>query len=114
MWTDLANFVAAGLLIAGSLFALAGAVGILRLPDVYARSHAASKAGTVGSAFALAAIAVETTEAYVATRAVAGIVFLLLTAPVSAHLLMRAAYRSGHPLDQSAIANQMPKNDQSL
>jgi multicomponent Na+:H+ antiporter subunit G len=108
-WADAAQFLAAALLVGGALFALAGAVGILRLPDVYARSHAASKAGTVGSVFALVAIAVQTPDLHVATRALAGMVFLLLTAPVSAHLLMRAAHVAGCKMDDSAVIDEMPR-----
>ena len=91
MMVALAHIVAGLLLVIGSGFALVAAVGVVRFPDLYTRMHAASKAGTLGSGVLLIALAVDAAELDVATRAVAGIVFLLLTAPISAHLLARAA-----------------------
>ncbi len=112
MWADFSHYLMAALILAGSLFALVGAIGLVRLPDVYTRSHAASKAGTIGSGLAMLAIAVGAPEASVATRAMAGVLFFLLTAPVSAHLLMRAAYKAGYPLSDSAVVDAMPKNQE--
>ena len=109
MWSDISHYLAAFLILLGSLFALVGAIGIVRLPDVYARSHAASKAGTIGSGLAMLAIAVSAPEIYVATRAIAGLLFFLLTAPVAAHLLMNAAYRAGYPMWRGAVIDEMSK-----
>jgi len=88
----LSAIIAATLLIVGSLFCLVAAVGMLRLPDTLIRMHAATKAGTLGTGFILAA---EADELGTTIRAVAVIVFLLLTAPVAAHLIGRAAYHRG-------------------
>jgi multicomponent Na+:H+ antiporter subunit G len=107
MWVDVSHYLAAALIVLGSLFALVGAIGLVRLPDVYARSHAASKAGTIGSGLAMLAIAVAAPEIYVATRAIAGLLFFLLTAPVAAHLLMRAAYIAGYPMWGGAVVDAM-------
>lgn len=84
------------MLVLGALFALVGSIGLLRLNDVYMRMHAASKAGTLGSGLALLALAVYAHELDVVTRALAGVVFFLLTAPISSHLLARAAYIAGY------------------
>ncbi|MEJ8473916.1 monovalent cation/H(+) antiporter subunit G [Roseibium algae] len=84
------------MLVAGALFALVASVGLLRLKDVYMRMHAASKAGTLGSGVMLLALAVYAGEIDVVTRAIAGVVFFLLTAPLSAHLLAKAAYSVGY------------------
>ena len=54
----LQNYVAAALVLIGSLFALTASIGLLRLPDLYTRMHAASKAGTLGSCVMLIALAV--------------------------------------------------------
>lgn len=81
----------------GAFFTFVAAVGVLRLDDVYMRMHAASKAGTLGSGVLLIALAVYSGESDVVLRALAGVVFFLLTAPVSAHLLARAAYSVGYP-----------------
>jgi len=91
----LSAIIAATLLIVGSLFCLVAAVGMLRLPDTLIRMHAATKAGTLGTGFILAAEAVAADDLGTTIKAAAVIVFLLLTAPVAAHLIGRAAYHRG-------------------
>src|SRR5690606_37798176 len=96
MITQLLDVLAGILLIIGGFFAFVAALGVLRLPDLYTRMHAASKAGTLGSGVMLLEIAIATPDLAVAIRAIAGILFFLLTAPISAHLLASAAYCVGH------------------
>lgn len=88
-------YVAAGLLLVGAVFGLLAAVGILRLPDLYTRIHAASLAGAGGAGLIMLVVATTSGDGAVAMRAVLGIVFLLLSTPVSAHLLARAARKTG-------------------
>lgn len=95
MIVELAQYLAALLILAGALFSLIAAIGVLRLPDLYTRLHAASKAGAVGAGLVFLALAVTSFDGAVVLRALLGIVFLLLSTPVSAHLLARAAYRCG-------------------
>lgn len=92
-WLDI---IVGVMLVVAALFALIASIGILRLDDVYMRMHAGSKAGTLGSGLMLLALAVHAGDAGIVTRAVAGVIFFLLTAPVSAHLLATAAYRAGY------------------
>ncbi|WP_411196163.1 monovalent cation/H(+) antiporter subunit G [Rhizobium sp.] len=101
--------VAALLLIAGALFALVAAIGLVRLPDLYTRMHAASKVGTVGSGLLLLAAGLYSEDLAILARAVAGFVFLLLTAPVSAHLLARAAHLSGYQLGAVSVRDDISK-----
>jgi len=104
-----AALVVAFLLLAGSLFALVAALGVVRLPDLYTRMHAASKAGTVGSGLLLFAAGVASGEVSVFARALAGFVFFLLTAPVAAHLLAKAAHQTGHHLGPESVRDDMVK-----
>ena len=99
----LQNYVAAALVLIGSLFALTASIGLLRLPDFYTRMHAASKAGTLGSCVMLIALAVYADDVAVTLRALGGVVFFLLTAPVSAHLLAKAAHGSGLKLWEKSV-----------
>ncbi|MGR3483945.1 MAG: monovalent cation/H(+) antiporter subunit G [Paracoccaceae bacterium] len=86
----------AGLLIwAGSLFALIAALGVVRLPDVLIRMHAATKVGTLSCGLIVAAVAVSFWSLDVTLRAVAVVLFLLLTAPIAGHMVGRAALRTG-------------------
>jgi len=97
------------LMLGGAFFALAAAIGVLRLPDLYSRMHAASKAGTVGSGLLLLAAGTYSGEFAIFARALAGIVFLLLTAPVAAHLLAKAAHATGHKIWDGSLRDEMRK-----
>ena len=89
------TYVAAGLLLIGSLLSAVAAIGILRFPDVYTRLHAASKAGPLGAGLILLAVAFAAADWAIAVRCVLGFLFLVLTSPVSAHLLARSALKAG-------------------
>lgn len=106
----LAALVVAFLLVAGALFALVAAIGIVRLPDLYSRMHAASKAGTVGSGLLLLAVGVHSQDLSILARALAGFVFFVLTAPISAHLLARAAHKAGHRLTPPSVRDELTKD----
>lgn len=113
MIVEMAAYLAGTLIIVGAVFNLLAAIGILRLPDLYTRMHAASKAGTMGAGLMFVAIAVFSFDGPVTLRALVGFVFLLLTAPVSAHLLARAAYSAGYkPADITKIDDLANKTEQ--
>ena len=104
MMQDLAGYIAAVLVVVGAAFSLIAAIGVLRLPDLYTRLHAASKAGAIGAGLIFLAVAVASFDGAVFLRAMLGIIFLLLSTPVSAHLLARAAFRSGEaPITTTTI-----------
>jgi multicomponent Na+:H+ antiporter subunit G len=88
------EIITAVLLVLGSLFSFVAALGMLRLPDTVIRMHAATKAGTLGAGLILIGEAFFYAEIGISLRALAAITFLLLTAPVAAHLIGRAAYYS--------------------
>ena len=77
-------------LLAGG-FALIAAIGIVRFPDALSRMHASSKVAVFAGLLALLAAAIDIGTVSAATRAVIAILFILLTAPIGAHLLGRAA-----------------------
>lgn len=93
---EMSQYIAGGLILFGAVFSLLAAIGILRLPDLYTRMHAASKAGAVGAGAVLLAVAVVSFDGPVALRALMGIAFVVLTTPVAAHLLARAALKAGY------------------
>jgi len=102
MW----DYTAAFLLVSGGAFAFIAGVGLVRMPDLYIRMHAATKAGTLGAGLILAGVAVHSTEPGVIVRALATIAFLMLTAPVAAHMIGRAAYRAGVPLWERTVTDE--------
>jgi len=99
----MAEIIMAVLVVSGGFFCFVAGLGVLRLPDVLMRMHASTKAGTLGSGLILAAVAVYFADTATISRAVATILFLLMTAPVAAHMIGRAAFRSGITLWNTRI-----------
>ncbi len=83
------------LITVGGFFLTVGTVGILRLPDVYNRLHANSKATTLGAASIFLAGFVYYGPQGPGLTSLIGILFLFLTAPTGAHMISRAANRLG-------------------
>lgn len=84
--------ISAALLVVGALFMLLAGLGLLRLPDLFTRLQAATKASTLGVGYMLLAAAIHFQDLAVTTRAVLIVAFFFLTAPVGAHMIARAAY----------------------
>ena len=89
------EYVVGTLLLCGGGMACAAALGLARLPDIFIRMHASTKAGTLGAGLIMVAVALYSPDTGIALRALLTSLFLLLTAPVSAHIVGRAAYRTG-------------------
>jgi multicomponent Na+:H+ antiporter subunit G len=107
------EIITAVLLVLGSLFSFVAALGMLRLPDTVIRMHAATKAGTLGAGLILIGEAFFYAEFGIALRALAAIAFLLLTAPVAAHLIGRAAYWTGVQLSSRTWVDQLSDDMQN-
>jgi multicomponent Na+:H+ antiporter subunit G len=95
------------LLVSGALFMLLAGVGLVRLPDLYTRMSATSKAATLGASLALLGAALHFGTAAAAGRALVIVTFLFLTAPLAAHAIGRAGYRRGSPLWTGTIADEL-------
>ena len=89
----MSEIIAGILVLLGGCFAFIAALGIVRLPDVLTRMHASTKAGTLASSLILVAVAVHFGTIDVIAKCVAAISFLLLTAPLAAHMIGRASAR---------------------
>jgi multicomponent Na+:H+ antiporter subunit G len=105
------SLLAGALVLLGAVFMALGAVGLVRLPDVYMRMSASSKAATLGASLVLLGAAVHFGTAAVAGRAVVIVAFLFLTAPVAAHAIGRAGYRRRSPLWTGTIADELADAD---
>jgi multicomponent Na+:H+ antiporter subunit G len=90
----------------GAVLILVAGVGILRLPDLLTRMHASSKAGTLGTSLILLAVAVYFEDTGLTLRIVLIVLFLFLTAPVAAHMIARAGYRSGVRLSEETVLDE--------
>ena len=79
-------------LLAGAFFIFIAALGILRLPDLYTRMHASAKASSLGLGLLAIGAGIYFAEIWVFLESVLIIIFIFLTAPVSAHMIARAGY----------------------
>lgn len=95
------------LMVIGTVFMLVASLGVLRMPDLFLRMSASTKAATLGSGSILLAVAVHFASTGVTARAIATIVFLLLTAPVAAHMLGRAGYFTGVKLYEGTLIDEL-------
>jgi len=91
----------------GSLFILLAAIGIVRMPDVYLRISVTTKAATLGVGLILAGAAFYFNDFSVTSRVLAIIFFLVLTAPVGAHMIGRASYFIGTPLWKKSVTDDL-------
>jgi multicomponent Na+:H+ antiporter subunit G len=102
------------LLLFGTFFILSSSIGLIRLPDVYTRSHAASKGATLGIASILLGTFIYFlyVEGELSSSLILGIIFVLLTLPVSGHMIARAAYNSGVPLWDKSVKDELETEQQ--
>jgi len=83
------------LLVTGSLFALTGGIGILRLPDFYSRMHAGGITDTLGAGLILVGLMLQAGPNQVAVKLLMILAFLLVASPTSAHALAKSAITHG-------------------
>lgn len=91
----------------GALFVLLAAVGIVRMPDLYLRISVTTKAATLGIGLILGCVAIYFGDASITTRVLAIVFFLLLTAPVGAHLIGKASYFVGTPMWKKSVMDDL-------
>ena len=83
------------LLVGGAVFCVIGGVGLHRLPDFYARTHASSVTDTLGAGLILTGLMVQAGLTLVTVKLVMVLVFLWVTSPTAGHALAKAAYGMG-------------------
>lgn len=98
--------ISAFLLLGSGLMVLA-AVGVVRLLDVFARLQAGTKAASLGLAFVFAGTAIAAPGPVSVAKLLLAVAFQFATAPVAAHVIGRAAYRSGAPLWEGTIIDEL-------
>jgi multicomponent Na+:H+ antiporter subunit G len=105
--TQLNDLLAAALALAAATLMLLAAIGIVRMPDLFTRMQASAKAASLGSGLALLAAAFHFAELSVVVRAVLAIAFIFLTAPISAHMISRAAYFMGVQVWEGTVVDDL-------
>lgn len=105
-----------GIELIGALFILIGgivsvisATGIIRFPDIYTRAHAATKTTTLAVLLTLfgAFLYFWLHDGFISIRLILGIIFVFLTAPVSGHLILRAAYRANVKMSDTTTQDEL-------
>lgn len=113
--TLIESIIGYGMILLGLGLMITGGIGLLRLPDFFSRTHAASKVDTVGIVIALLGIIFLGQERIDSGKALIAALLIMLTNPVAAHMLARAAYASGlkpwkkgDPIKQSDADSTQP------
>lgn len=102
------QLLAAALMLAGAVLALLASVGVLRMPDVFTRMQSSTKASTLGLGCLLVGLVMLHPNAEFVIRAASISAFVMLTAPVSAHVIARAAAQTGSPLWVGTKVDERP------
>ena len=97
----------------GATLVLLAAIGILRMPDLFTRMQAATKATTLGLGCLLACAALQLADFSSMVRAISIGAFVMLTSPVSTHVIARAAYLTRVPLWEGTVVNEWQLDDGS-
>jgi multicomponent Na+:H+ antiporter subunit G len=106
---NIISILIASFLAIGAFLSLVTAFGLIRLPDVYTRNHAASKSATLGVMFILLGtfLYFYLEEGHFNSRLILGIAFIFMTSPVAGHLISRAAYHKGVPLWEKSVQDDL-------
>lgn len=91
----------------GALLIFLAALGLVRMPDLYLRISVTTKAATLGIGLLLACCALYFNTLAITSRVIAIVFFMVLTAPVGAHLIGRASYFIGAPLWKKSVMDQL-------
>lgn len=94
-WTTIADVLSAAFLLAGAGFALVAAIGVLRLPDLLSRMHAATKPQVIGLMLVITGVALRLREPSVLGVLALVVLLQMATSVVSSHMVGRAAFRAG-------------------
>lgn len=104
------EWLAAALVVVGAAFMLLAAIGLCRFPDLFTRMQAAAKAGTLGLACVMLGVLVNSRQLGVSTHALLIVGFVVLTSPVAAHRIARAAHRIGVPLWAGTLRDELKES----
>lgn len=109
-WSTVADVVASVFMIAGAFLALAAGVGVLRFPDLLSRMHAATKPQVLGLVLVLAGLALRIGSGAEVWALVLVVLFQMLTAPVSAHMVGRSGYRTGKVRKDLLVVDELTRD----
>lgn len=110
-WTNIADAVAAICLLAGAFLTFAAGVGAVRFPSLLARMHAVTKPQVLGLVLLLLGLSLRVRSWSAVAMLALVVAFQLMTAPVGAHLVSRAGFRTGKVDESELRPNEMEPED---
>jgi len=102
--------IGSALIVVGLVFDFLGCLGLVRFPDLYSRLQASTKCVTVGTCGILLGLFLFKGFSATGVKAILCLLFIILTAPVSAHALARSAYRSGVKPWEGTVIDEYSKD----
>lgn len=107
--TEIIRFLIGLFIGLGAFLSIVTAIGLLRLPDIYTRVHAASKSATLGVLFILIGtfLYFYLEDGHFNSRLILGIAFIFMTSPVAGHLISRAAHNTGVKLWDKSVKDDL-------
>ena len=106
------NLIGAVLTLFGTMFLFLGALGIIRMPDLYNKMQAGTKATTLGNILTLLGLGLLMPGWL--PKIVLIILFVLITNPISSHALARAAHKAGLPLAKGSVLDQLREDEDAI
>lgn len=106
-WSGVADVVAAVCLLSGAFLSLAAAIGMVRFPDLLSRMHAATKPQVLGLLLILLGVGLRVRNPLDIGMLLSVAMFQLMTAPVAAHMVARAAYRNRQVREELLVTDEL-------
>ncbi|MFP4023149.1 MAG: monovalent cation/H(+) antiporter subunit G [Thiohalospira sp.] len=105
------EIIGAILVLIGAIFIFLGALGLVRMPDLFNRIQAGTKASTLGTFLSLIGLLLITPQWW--GKLILLMIFILITNPVSSHVLARSAHHIGIPLADKTITDKYKHDEQA-
>lgn len=109
-WETAIDAVSAALFLGGSFLVMVAGIGVARFPDLLSRMHAATKPQVLGLAMLMTGVALQVRTLAVVGALALVVLFQLLTAPVSAHMVGRAGYRMGQVREDLLVVDELTED----
>jgi len=113
VWTTVADVASMVCLLGGAFLAFAAGVGVLRFPDLLSRMHAGTKPQVLGMILMLIGLALRLRSGGAVWALVLVAVFQMLTAPVAAHMVGRAGFRTGKVRSELLVVDELSRDQEA-
>lgn len=106
-WTTVADVVAAACILSGALLTLVAAIGVVRMPDLLSRMHAATKPQTLGTVLVMAGVGLRLRDPGAIGLLVLIVVLQMAASVVSSHMVGRASFRAGQVRHDLLVVDEL-------